>query len=568
MTDVKTPPEANPAAAKKRQLPRGFPVFAVVAVAILAFLAGFSGGSFQDKLTGLEKNDNASYLPGSAESTKVLAEMGKFNKVENVPGFMVFHRPSGLTAEDRAFADRAADIVAKAPGVDTDALAPPQVSSDGTTVAVSTPLVQKEGDKDVKLDKLADLEQQIVDDTTAGLPGGLEAYPGGQSGFFVAATDASAGIDSTLLFAALAVVIIILLFVYRSPVLWIFPILSAVLALGLSSLLLYFFAKNDVLTLNSLTSGILPVLVIGAGTDYALLLISRYREELHVYPNRFDAMIKAWRASVPAIVASAATVILGLLCLSFSTLDSNKSLGLAAAVSIACTMILSITFLPVALAAAGRWVFWPRKPKVDQSVDLAGHGFWARVASKVDGNRRPAWIGVAVLLGICLIGLGSLNANGLSAADGFTNKPDAVVGQEIYDTKFGVDTSAPAVIADQRGLGRRGHRRGVEGPGGGHQARRGVRPARLPEARRRDEVRRPAHQWHGVRCGVAAGPADRRPDDPERQADRPLRQPRGLRHGRPAPRGRARRCRGRRPGRRHLRDDAGHQERPPCTTAT
>ena len=118
--------------------------------------------------------------------------------------------------------------------------------------------------------------------------------------------------------------------------------------------------------MNGQTAGIMPVLVLGAGTDYALLLISRYREELHNYPNRFDAMIKAWRGSVPAIVASAATVILGLLCLSFSSLESNKSLGPAGAISIACTLLLSITFLPVALASAGRWVFWPRKPKVDQ----------------------------------------------------------------------------------------------------------------------------------------------------------------------------------------------------------
>ena len=120
------------------------------------------------------------------------------------------------------------------------------------------------------------------------------------------------------------VVILILLFVYRSPVLWFFPILSAVLALGVASLVIYFLAKHDVVTLNGQSAGILPVLVLGAGTDYALLLVSRYREELHVYPNRFDAMIKAWRGSAPAIVASAATVILGLLCLSFSSLASEQ----------------------------------------------------------------------------------------------------------------------------------------------------------------------------------------------------------------------------------------------------
>ena len=446
MTDVQTPPEASAKASKKRQLPRGLPVFSVVAVAILAFLAGGSGSSYQAKLVEVQKNDNASYLPGSAESTKVLNESRKFNKVENVPGFMVFHRASGLTSEDRAAVSKAAGIIAATPGIATDALVPQQVSSDGTTIALFTPLVSKENGKDVRADKLVEVEQKIVDDTTAGLPAGLEAYPAGQGGFFLAFFDAFAGADTTLLYVALAVVILILLFVYRSPVLWFFPIMSAMLALGLTSLILYYLAKGGILDLTGQTAGIIPVLVLGAGTDYALLLISRYREELHVYPNRFDAMIKAWRGSAPAIVASAVTVMLGLLCLGFSTLASNKSLGPAGAISIACTLILSMSFLPVLLAVAGRWVFWPRKPKVDKVVDLASHGFWARVASKVDSNRRPAWIGVALVLGICALGMGSLKANGYDLADGFTDKPDAVVGQELYVDKFGIDTSTPAVI--------------------------------------------------------------------------------------------------------------------------
>jgi RND superfamily putative drug exporter len=451
MTDVSTSRETSPATTKKRQLPRGLPVFSVIAVAILAFLAGGVGSSYQGKLAEVQKNDNASYLPGSAESTKVLAESAKFNKIENVPGFMIFHRPTGLTADDRTAASKAAETVARTPGIDTNALTPPQTSSDGTTIALYTPLVQKQNGKDVQFDKIAKLEQQIVDDTTAGLPAGLKAYPAGQSGLFLAFSDAFAGADSTLLLAALGVVIIILLFVYRSPVLWIFPTLSAVLALGLSSLVIYFLAKHEVVTLNGQSAGIMPVLVLGAGTDYALLLTSRYREELHVYSNRFDAMIKAWRGSAPAIGASATTVIIGLLCLSFSSLESDKSLGPVGAISIACTLILSMSFLPVALALAGRWVFWPRKPKVDQMLDLASHGFWARVASKVDSNRRPAWVGVVLVLGICLIGLGSLNAHGFNTAEGFTDTPDAVIGQDLFTTKFGQDTSTPAVITTNAG---------------------------------------------------------------------------------------------------------------------
>jgi RND superfamily putative drug exporter len=422
------------------------PVFAVIAVAILAFLSGGFGGSYQSKMAEVQKNDNASYLPGSAESTKVLAESAKFNKIENVPGFLVLHRPDGLTAEDRAAGAKVAEIVAATPGVDTGALMPPQTSADGTTLAVFTPLVLSQEGNAVAFEAIVETERSIVEDSKLGLPAGLQAYPAGQAGLFLAVSDAFAGADTTLILAALIVVIVILLFVYRSPVLWIFPILSAVLALGLTSLVVYQLAKHDVVTLTGQSQGILSVLVLGAGTDYALLLVSRYREELHVYPNRFDAMIKAWRGSAPAIFASAATVILGLLCLSFSSLASNSSLGPVAAVSIACTLVVTMSFLPVALALAGRWVFWPRRPDVDRSADLASHGFWARTATEVDRRRRPAWLGVVLVLGICLLGLGSLKTDGLTQAQGFTNTPEAVVGQDLYTSKFDRGTGTPAVI--------------------------------------------------------------------------------------------------------------------------
>src|SRR3954470_14940188 len=446
MTDVRTPPEAAPATGKKRQLPRGLPVFTVVAVAILAFLAGGTGSSYQSKLSDIQKNDNFSFLPGSAEATKVLKESAKFNKIENVPGFIVLHRPTGLTSEDKAVGDRVAQTVQRTPGVDTNALLPPQTSSDGTTLVVFTPLVLKQDGQSISWNKIFESERAIVDSATTGLPAGLQAYPAGQAGLALAGWDAFSGADTSLILVAVLVVIVILLFVYRSPVLWIFPIVSAVLALGLASLVVYVLAKNNVVTVNGQSLGIMPVLVLGAGTDYALLLVSRYREELHVYPNRFDAMIKAWRGVAPAIVASAATVILGLLCLTFSSLESNSSLGPVAAVGIACTLVVTMSFLPVALSLAGRGVFWPRKPRVDGVAALASHGFWTRAADRVDSRRRPAWIGVVVLLGICMLGLASLKTGGLSQSEGFTNTPDAVVGQNIYTEKFQSDISTPAVI--------------------------------------------------------------------------------------------------------------------------
>ena len=168
------------------------------------------------------------------------------------------------------------------------------------------PLIAKQDGVEIDGDVLSATEQGVIDAARAAVSAdsGLEVYPAGPGALLVAFIDAFEGIDGTLLLAALGVVVLILLVVYRSPVLWIFPLLSAVLALGIASLIVYYLAKHEVLTLNGQSQGILSVLVIGAGTDYALLLISRYREELHTYDNRFDAMIAAWKGSAAAIVAS------------------------------------------------------------------------------------------------------------------------------------------------------------------------------------------------------------------------------------------------------------------------
>jgi RND superfamily putative drug exporter len=446
MTEVETGEAVKQSSRTQRRLARGWPVFAVIAVGIVAFLAGGVGGSYQGKLGQVAKNDNASYLPGSAESTEVSNESAKFLKVENIPGFVVFHRDSGLTSDDKTIVAKASSSIAGVAGVDRAAMTPPEFSTDNTTASVYAPLVGKQNGKSVNGEDLVTVEKKVLDVAKQQIPSGLVVHSAGPGGLIVAFIDAFKGIDGTLIFAALGVVIVILLFVYRSPVLWIFPLFSAVIALGLSSILIYYLAKNGTLTLTGQSQSILSVLVLGAGTDYALLLISRYREELHEYPNRFDAMIKAWRESAPAIFASGLTVIIGLLCLSFSELNSNKSLGPVAAIGIGCTLIVMMTFLPVFLAVMGRWVFWPRKPHVDHAVDLATHGLWGRIASLVGRRHRPAWIGALLILAICLIGVGALKTNGLTVAQGFTTRPDAVVGQALYDAKFDKGAGAPAVI--------------------------------------------------------------------------------------------------------------------------
>ena len=445
-TDVSTNGKPGPDTGARRPR-RGFPFFAIIAVAVLAFLAGGFGGSFQGKLGDVQKNDNSSFLPASAESTEAAEEAAKFSTSQNLPGFVVYVRESGLTDEDKAAIAANSTAIAAIPGVDATALTPPTFSDDGTAAAQFVPLVTVVDGADVKGDDLVATAEAVAAAAQQGVPDGLSVYPAGPAGLLTALIDAFGGLDGALLLTAAGIVILILLLVYRSPVLWFFPLLCAGLALGLSAMIVYVLADNDVITLNGQSQGILSVLVLGAGTDYALLLIARYREELHNYPNRFDAMIRAWKESAPAILASAVTVIAGLLCLTFSELNSNKSLGPVSAIGIACTFVVMMTVLPVLLAAAGRWVFWPRRPTPETPAPEPGtDGLWGRIAQFIGRHDRPAWLGATALLLLCLIGLASLNTSGLSSADVFTNDPPAAQGQRIYDEKFDRGVGAPAVI--------------------------------------------------------------------------------------------------------------------------
>ncbi|WP_083473290.1 MMPL family transporter [Frankia sp. R43] len=434
----------EPTAAVRR--PARVILYLFAGLAVVLFLLGGFGGQFQAKLAEVQKNDNAAFLPGSAESTRVDKEAEKFRSEQTLPGFIVYQRVGGLTQEDRAKIAADARAFRSIEGVDPNQIAAPQFSPDGSVANVAVPLIGKRGDVEVPGDELVDVENAVVELAKTDVPAGLIVHSAGPGGLLVAFIEAFEGIDGVLLLAAGLVVIVILLVVYRSPVLWFFPLFSAIIALGVSVLIVYPLAKHDVLTLNGQSQGILFVLVIGAGTDYALLLISRYREELHAYPARMDAMIAAWRGAAPAIAASAITVVLGLLCLALGELNSNKSLGPVTAIGIACTALVMLTFLPVFLVLFGRWVFWPRIPRFDQQADLATHGAWARFAARLAGRPRLAWVSTAVILLACAGAMTTLKVDGLSTTDSFTSEPDAILGQRIYDAHFSQGAGAPAVI--------------------------------------------------------------------------------------------------------------------------
>jgi len=373
MSQTKTSEEAPESPGRKRvPRPRGFYVIGALAVVWLLF--GLAGGSYQGKLGDVQKNDNASWLPKSAESTKVDKESQQFRNVLSISGFVVYQRDSGLTDPDKAKIAADAQTFRGLKGIAADEVGTPQYSKDGRTASVEVPLIGKQDGVTVKGPDLVKYEKDVLKTARANAPPGLAIHSAGGGGLLVAFIDAFSGIDGALIVAALLVVIVILLIVYRSPVLWFVPLLSSVLALGGASLIIYQLAKHNILTLNGQSQGILFVLVLGAGTDYALLLISRYREELHAYESRVEAMTAAWRGAAPAIGASGITVTLGLLCLTLGELNSDRSLGPVCAIGILCTLFVMLTFLPAVLVLCGRWVFWPRVPHVDHAADIATHG--------------------------------------------------------------------------------------------------------------------------------------------------------------------------------------------------
>jgi RND superfamily putative drug exporter len=309
---------------------------------------------------------------------------------------------------------------------------PPIPSEDGQAVQVVLPLPADNS-------AFEELPGVIEEVTEAAQVEGLPSYvtgPGGQFADFAAAFE---GIDGRLLVTTVSVVLVILLLIYRSPVF--IPVLGSVLlALLMAQAVVYLLADNDILTVDGQSQGILSVLVLGAGTDYALLLISRFKEELHREDSRVAAMNTALRGSVPAILASGATVILGLLCLLLSDLNSNKSLGPVGAIGIAAALLSMIVILPALLMIFGRHWFWPFVPRHD---DVVSHerGLWGRVARLVGRRPRVVWVVTALVLAFAALFTTQLEADGLTTAEQFTTEVDSVAVRRSWP---GTSRPAPA----------------------------------------------------------------------------------------------------------------------------
>ncbi|WP_029290837.1 MMPL family transporter [Cellulomonas sp. HZM] len=412
--------------------------FWLVVVALLGPLAG--------KLSDVQDNQASSWLPSDAESTQVLGQASSFVSADTIPAVVVYANPDGLTDQDMAAITADVQQFSQLDTLDGKVVGPVP-SKDGQAAQVIVPLdLGPEG-----WDKAADAVDDLRATATDGLPAGTDVYIAGPAGQAADSSAAFAGIDSTLLYAAAGVVIVILLLTYRSPVLWVLPLVSAGIALTVAQAVIYLLAKNFDLTVNAQSAGILTVLVFGAGTDYALLLTARYREELRRHDDRHQAMAVALHRASPAIIASGATVALSMLVLLLATMNSTAGLGPVAAIGIVVGLLVMLTLLPALLVLCGRWIFWPRVPHVGDH-EPTSDGVWARVGRRIERHPRRTWVVTAALLLVASIGVVQLNATGLSTADSFTTEQPSIAGEKVLAQHFPGGAGAPVVVvsnADQ-----------------------------------------------------------------------------------------------------------------------
>jgi RND superfamily putative drug exporter len=407
----------------------------------------FAAGPLSGKLMDAEKNDSKNWLPTSAESTKALDLQGAFQPVDQAPALIVYERTSGLTDADKAKVQADAKAFADVPNVAKPVIGPlPDTKTQGQALEV----IAQVNFGSAGWDDLGKAVDKMRDIATANT-NGLTVHITGPGGYAADSAEAFKGIDSTLLLSAGLVVIVILLLTYRSPILWLLPVFSAGGALFTAEALIYLLAKHAGLTVNAQSAGILTVLVFGAGTDYALLIIARYREELRRHDDRHEAMALALHRAGPAIVASASTVALGMICLLVAQMNSTKGLGPVAAIGVAVALLAMLTLLPALLVIFGRWMFWPVRPSYG-SAEPTERGLWARIGTRVARRPRTVWVVTALILGGIAVGLTSLHTGTLSNKDSYIGTHDSVTGEEVLSRHFDAGSGTPVVViskADQ-----------------------------------------------------------------------------------------------------------------------
>lgn len=436
-------PEHGSHAGQARKSPRRWVRILLPAILILAWLTGAAvGGPYFGKVDEVSSNDQTTFLPESAEATQVQQLQDDFTDSDAIPAIALFEGDAELTEEQLTTIEEALESAVDVEGIEED-ISPPIPSDDGVAVQAFIPI---NSDADT-----AEVVSVLSDELNEGTPDEVTVYVTGPAGFSADLSQAFAGIDGLLLAVALVAVFIILIVVYRSFLLPIAVLSTSLFALCVALLTVWWLAKWDIVLLSGQTQGILFILVIGAATDYSLLLVARYREELRVASDKWVAIVAAIKGSIEPILASGSTVIAGLLMLLLSDLKSNSTLGPVASIGIVFAMLSALTLLPAILFAFGRTAFWPRRVKYEPEVvaeenGMPSKGFWPNVARLVQKRPRAIWIVTTLVLLVGAAAATQLQAEGVAESELVLGESEARDGQEALGEHFPGGSGSPVQV--------------------------------------------------------------------------------------------------------------------------
>ena len=403
---------------------------------------GSVGGPYFGKVDEVASNDQSSFLPESADATRVAERLPDFLGDEAIPAVLVVTGDGELTDDQLAEVQTLVDEIANIDGV-LDGVSPPVVSDDGEAVQVFIPIDSSGEVREI----VEEIRTLVTDDLQAP----LEGWVTGPAGFTSDLVKGFLGIDGLLLIVALVAVFVILVIVYRSPLLPILVLMTSTFALTVALLVVWWLAYAGVFVLNGQVQGILFILVIGAATDYALLYVARFREAIGEGEQRWNATLRAWKGSFEPILASGGTVIAGLLILLLSDLATNRALGPIASIGIAFAMLSALTFLPALLALFGRVAFWPFIPKhglaeLPDDFTKPVKGFWPRQARLIARRSRPVWIITTVALLVAALGVTQFKADGVASSDLVLGYSEARDGQNVLAEHFPAGSGSPVYV--------------------------------------------------------------------------------------------------------------------------
>ncbi|KFG75612.1 MMPL family transporter [Streptomyces mutabilis] len=400
-------------------------------VAVLAIASPFAS-----QLSDVQRDRAVDYLPASADSTQVAKIQDRLPGGEATEMVVVYHRDAGLTAADKAIAaDQIAGIASAHRLTDRPVGIP---SKDGTTLMYPVASTEPGQDEEAR-DALVNAVRDVAEGGD-----GLSVDVGGAGALATDASEVYNSLDGPLLYTTAAVVALLLILIYRSPFLWLVPLAVAGIADYLSMGVAYGLNQWFGISVSGQSSGIMTILVFGVGTDYALLLVSRYREELRRIERPYDAMVAALRGCGPAVLASSGTVAAGLLCLLAADLNSSRGMGPLGTVGVLCALAAMLTLLPAILVLLGRRVFWPLVPRYG-STPKARRSLFNAMGSSAERRPRAVLVGGALLLGA--LALGSLNLPGtLKQEDSFTSEPEAIAAMETLAASYPERGTQPITV--------------------------------------------------------------------------------------------------------------------------